>query len=151
MPTPQGVIISNSGERKFLNLITADRTNWRVRLYTNSRIINGEEVVADFDEATFEGYEAQTPPEFEAADTLDEGEFEGRAQAVCSEELVFTQTVAEVPQTIYGYFVTHETHNIVLFAESFVDEDANADPQTLDAAGESITITLRLQLTTEGG
>lgn len=152
MMPAQGVTVSNSGEKKMLDLVTADRANWKVRLYKEHRFINGTEVVADFTEANYPGYVAQDCPAFGAAATIASGIHEGRAEAVAEDELTFTrlETGLTGPQDIYGYFVTHETHNIVLFAEAFQDDDANADPQTLTTAGESLIITLRMQLFTEG-
>ena len=134
------LIIPNEGEKRLLDLLTADRSNWSVRLFQNDVTPADTDTVATYTEATFSGYSAQSCPAFAASVT----NAAGKAEATASSAVAFTHSGGATANTLYGYYVVRTGDSVLLFAERFSDGS-----RTLSSAGQEVRLTLTLTLTRE--
>ena len=108
---------------------------WRLRLFQNNYIpVNGT-LVANFTEATFSGYAAQTVPNFGSPSTVS-----NKAKIVAASACVFSHNGGGTSNTVYGYYFTDSTGVSLILAERF------AAPIVMASSGDTISITPELTL-----
>jgi len=103
----------------------------QVKLYSNNFTPIEKSIIADFTEADFTGYAAQTGTAFLAA--ILNGD--GSVSSVMSSTVQFLQTDVTISQLVYGYFVLDNAGNLV------GGERFNA-PINFNAIGVGVTLAL---------
>ena len=104
--------------------------NLKLHLYSNNYTPVAGSLLANFTEATFSGYAAQTITAWQSPITVS-----GRAQLTASALYTFTKSTGAVGNNIYGYYVTDSTGTTLKWAE----RDAAA-PIDMNTAGKKYTI-----------
>lgn len=130
------LVVPNEGENKTLSLML-NKTNPEdliLRLYTNNKVPSAGDSISSFVEASGSGYAANN---LVANDWV----IESGDPTIASYPQVtfgFTGSLGDV----YGYYVTQETSNVVMFAEKFSN-----GPFNIQNSGDEIRINLRFVLT----
>jgi len=110
-----------------------DSGSFHVALYQNNHVPDPSDTVADYVEATFNGYGALTTggwtvPSIAAGHAITDAT---SLQWICSD--------GAVPNDIYGMIYFNSGGGGQLLAvDRFLDEDGNPDPVAMDAAGKQI-------------
>jgi hypothetical protein len=107
--------VCNTGKQRFMNLITADYSNWSVRLFTNNHTPADGDTPSSYTEATFSGYASVTCPSFNAAIMNGQSQAEADGSATAN----FTCNGGGTNNNIYGYYLTETINstNTLLWAE----------------------------------
>lgn len=131
--------VPDVGEKIILNSLRLGTGigNWFCMLYQNNYTPVDASVFADFTEATFNGYVAQSFT-FAAATTV-----ATRGKVVANAPCVFTCTGGSPSNTIYGYMIGDTLTGEVVWAERF------GSSQFMSNNGDQISITLELTAQSE--
>jgi hypothetical protein len=132
------LVVADTGKLDLLGQLQAWMlANTTLRLFTNNHTPFHSDIYSTYTEATFAGYSAITLGSWGAAYLT--ADF----HAFIDETIrTFTTSGAGLPQTIYGYYVTKGTTDL-LWAE------LAATPVTLTAGGQTYTVLPRFSLTSE--
>lgn len=129
-----GVIV-DTGLTTFLDQIRTGTLNTaKVRLYKNNRTPTQADTPANYTEADFSGYAAQTPTWVAATITSD------IAKITCG-TLTFTHSAGATDNSLYGWFLT-DSGNTVLYAAQ-IDPHA---PFTMSGNGTTYQLTPSITL-----
>jgi hypothetical protein len=130
------LVVPDEGERRLLSYIVnkSSPTNLVLHLYVNNVSLGAETFTgASFTEASASGYAAVTL----TGSNWTVGTTTGVSSATYNSSITFTFSVG---QSVYGYYVTDTSGNI-LWAEEFPGA-----PFALPGGGGEISVTPRLQL-----
>lgn len=86
----------------------------KCKLYTNSVVLSPDTELADFTEATFEGYAASAAMDWNTA----YNEADGTASA-SADTLVFSCNAETEGESILGYYITNTAGDALLYAVEF--------------------------------
>lgn len=123
------IVLSRAGKLQLLNEKRTFLNTCTLRLFQNNLQPTDANVVADFTEATFDGYAAQPLDDFGVA-ALDQNN-KGRIVAPLH---TFTATGGVTANQIYGYYVTDPAGALV-----YSDRNAAA-PVTVSGDGSAYTV-----------
>jgi len=131
------------GENFLVELLTKTAlsvsANWRLRLYVNDETIGADTVLADLDEASFDGY---APFELPRSDWSDPVQVSGRATVQWEPGVLWFECVTG-SEDIYGWFVTDADDTVILFGDRLPGAPVTCDPSN------PIPLTPVLRLTSE--
>jgi hypothetical protein len=127
------IVMSKDALKSMLQAYMDNRDTLRVKLFKNDYTPGANTTAANFDEATFPGYDSLH------ASQLGEVAFDpttGKERQVF-DAVTFTRTAGTGSETIYGYWM--ESDNLDLeWCERFTS------PVTMAVAGDSFTLSLQL-------
>lgn len=130
-----GAILVDQGEQAWLELVTSvDHT---LRLFANDvtdGLTSAEAdalTEADMVEASFTGYTAKT---------LTGGSWTVASRVATYTKQGFASTANQTAQSVYGYYVTRDSDDIMLFYEYF------AETQSVSGSGQTIAVTPKITL-----
>lgn len=130
------LVVPNVGEVLLLTRMLADDVV--VHLFTDSDVDPDDDtVLADFTEATAEGYESVTL--IGTGGVGSEWTIETNLEGVTTAEYAEIEFTFTEASTNYGYFVTDSAGTGLLWAEKFTDA-----PHTLPSGGGTEKITIRI-------
>lgn len=134
-------VIMDTGKLTFLNFLSGfggtSLIGVTYHLYVNNQAPTHQDTLANYVEASFPGYVAQTVgPWFGAVLSAD-----FHAQAIAA--LLTFQNTSGTPTNVFGYFVTNAANNQLLFAERFAGA-----PLTIPG-NQSLTLGPEVQDTSE--
>lgn len=109
-----------------------------LHLYQNDRTPANADVLADYTDATFDGYVELPLDAFSVPITVS-----GRAFIAMGLQ-VFTMTGAVTPNNIYGYYVVNNAQTGLLWAERF-----SSVPIVMNGPGDVVSVTPSLTLRSE--